>query len=392
MFKKMKLKKRIPRQVWVLGLVSLFTDIASEMLYPVTPVFLTSVLGASMAVVGIIEGVAEVTAGFLKGYFGALSDRVRKRSIFVTIGYSLSAIVKPLPGLFPGVGAVIGSRVLDRVGKGIRTAPRDALLAANSDGDSGAVFGFHRGMDTLGAALGPVIALIILYFYPENYTLVFLMAFVPSVPAVIATLYVKDRFIEKNNKNPGNYLTLLKSVPASYKKILLIVVLFSLINSSDVFLILKTDQAAGSGMIAIAGYIFYNLVYASASYPVGLLADKLGKRRIFAFGLLVFAVVYLGFAFTTDTIPLFGLFALYGIYASATEGVVKAWISDVVPDNLRGSAIGLLTMLQSFAVMAGSTLTGLLWDHYGATVPFIISGSVALVLAFVVVIPRTIRS
>lgn len=388
----MKLKKSIPRQVWVLGLVSLFTDIASEMLYPVTPVFLTSVLGASMAVVGIIEGVAEVTAGFLKGYFGALSDRVRKRSIFVTIGYSLSAIVKPLPGLFPGVGAVIGSRVLDRVGKGIRTAPRDALLAANSDGDSGAVFGFHRGMDTLGAALGPVIALIILYFYPENYTLVFLMAFVPSVPAVIATLYVKDRFIEKNNKNPGNYLTLLKSVPASYKKILLIVVLFSLINSSDVFLILKTDQAAGSGMIAIAGYIFYNLVYASASYPVGLLADKLGKRRIFAFGLLVFAVVYLGFAFTTDTIPLFGLFALYGIYASATEGVVKAWISDVVPDNLRGSAIGLLTMLQSFAVMAGSTLTGLLWDHYGATVPFIISGSVALVLAFVVVIPRTIRS
>ena len=388
----MKLKKRIPRQVWVLGLVSLFTDIASEMLYPVTPVFLTSVLGASMAVVGIIEGVAEVTAGFLKGYFGALSDRVRKRSIFVTIGYSLSAIVKPLPGLFPGVGAVIGSRVLDRVGKGIRTAPRDALLAANSDGDSGAVFGFHRGMDTLGAALGPVIALIILYFYPENYTLVFLMAFVPSVPAVIATLYVKDKFIEKNNKNPGNYLTLLKSVPASYKKILLIVVLFSLINSSDVFLILKTDQAAGSGMIAIAGYIFYNLVYASASYPVGLLADKLGKRRIFAFGLLVFAVVYLGFAFTTDTIPLFGLFALYGIYASATEGVVKAWISEVVPDNLRGSAIGLLTMLQSFAVMAGSTLTGLLWDHYGATVPFIISGSVALVLAFVVVIPRTIRS
>ncbi len=387
----MKLKKKIPRQVWVLGLVSLFTDIASEMLYPVTPVFLTSVLGASMAVVGIIEGVAEVTAGFLKGYFGALSDRVRKRSIFVTIGYSLSAIVKPLPGLFPGVGVVVGSRVLDRVGKGIRTAPRDALLAANSDGDSGAVFGFHRGMDTLGAALGPVLALVILYFYPDNYTLVFLMAFVPSVPAVIATLYVKDKFIEKKSKNPGNYLTLLKSVPASYKKILLIVVLFSLVNSSDVFLILKTGQAAGSEMIAIAGYIFYNLVYASASYPVGLLADKLGKRRIFAFGLLVFAVVYLGFAFTTATIPLFGLFALYGIYASATEGVVKAWISDVVPDNLRGSAIGLLTMLQSFAVMAGSMLTGLLWDNYGAMVPFIISGSVALVLAFVVVLPRQLR-
>jgi len=387
----MKLKKKIPRQVWVLGLVSLFTDIASEMLYPVTPVFLTSVLGASMAVVGIIEGVAEVTAGFLKGYFGALSDRVRKRSIFVTIGYSLSAIVKPLPGLFPGVGVVVGSRVLDRVGKGIRTAPRDALLAANSEGDSGAVFGFHRGMDTLGAALGPVLALVLLYFYPDNYTLVFLMAFVPSVPAVIATLYVKDRFIEKKSNHPGNYLTLLKSVPASYKKILLIVVLFSLVNSSDVFLILKTGQAAGSEMIAIAGYIFYNLVYASASYPVGILADKLGKRRIFAFGLLVFAVVYLGFAFTTATIPLFGLFALYGIYASATEGVVKAWISDVVPDNLRGSAIGLLTMLQSFAVMAGSMLTGLLWDNYGAMVPFIISGSVALVLAFVVVLPRQLR-
>ena len=176
----------------ILSLVSLFTDIASEMLYPVTPIFLTAVLGSSMAVVGIIEGAAEVTAGLLKGYFGRLSDKLKKRSLFVVLGYSLSALSKPLPGIFPSLGAVITSRISDRVGKGARTAPRDALLATYAEGQTGAVFGFHRAMDTLGAALGPVGALILLHFYPGDYALVFLVAFAPSVIAVSFTIFVKD--------------------------------------------------------------------------------------------------------------------------------------------------------------------------------------------------------
>jgi sugar phosphate permease len=163
------MKSRIPRQVFILGMVSLFTDIASEMLYPITPIFLTAVLGSSMAVVGIIEGIAEFIAGLLKGYFGNLSDKVGRRSVFIVIGYGLSAIAKPLPGIFQNIPTVLFSRVADRTGKGIRTAPRDALLGSHSNGNSGAVFGFHRGMDTLGAAIGPAIALVFLHYFPNNF-------------------------------------------------------------------------------------------------------------------------------------------------------------------------------------------------------------------------------
>lgn len=379
------MRKKISRQVVILGMVSLFTDIASEMLYPVTPIFLTATLGASMAIVGVIEGFAEVISGFLKGYFGMLSDRLRKRSIFVTIGYGLSAVAKPLPGLIPGIGTVIGSRIADRIGKGIRTAPRDALLASSANGNSGAVFGFHRGMDTLGAALGPVLALILLYFYPENYTLVFLVAFIPSVFAVVSTLLVKDRFIEGKSKPKTSYLAFLSVAGKEYKFLLAVVVLFSFVNSSDVFLILKTQKESNSELLAIAGYIFYNLVYASFSYPAGIISDRLGKKKVFATGLFLFALVYSGFAFLSNIYVIFGLFTLYGIYAATTEGIVKAWVSDLVPDEFRGSAIGLLTMLQSFAVMAGSVTTGVLWDAFGSKFPFLISGGVAAALCFVVI-------
>ncbi len=384
----LKLKLKISRQVVILGLVSLFTDIASEMLYPVAPIFLTVTLGASMAVVGIIEGLAEVTAGFLKGYFGMLSDRIQKRSIFVTIGYSLSALVKPLPGIFPGAAAVAGSRVLDRVGKGIRTAPRDALLASNSDGNTGAVFGFHRAMDTLGAALGPLLALILLYFYPGDYILVYLVAFVPSVLAVGATLFVKDKFLEGKQEPKGNYVDFWRKAPKPYRTLLIIFTIFSFVNSSDVFLILKTQKASHSETLAMIGYIFYNLVYAGASYPAGKIADKIGKKNVFTGGLALFSLVYFGFAFLSSIPLIFLLFTLYGLYAASTEGVVKAWVSDLVPDNQRGSAIGLFTMMSSFAVMAGSAATGFLWDSFGSQVPFLMSGIVAMLIAGYLVLSR----
>ncbi len=176
---------KIPRQVVLLGFVSLFTDIASEMLYPVTPIFLTVVLGSSMAVVGLIEGIAEFTSGILKGYSGNLSDKLRKRSIFVVIGYVLSAVSKPLPGLFSSIPVVAAARATDRIGKGVRTAPRDALIASYSEKNTGAIFGFHRGMDTLGAAIGPLIALLLLNIYSDDYQLIFLIAFIPSIIAVV---------------------------------------------------------------------------------------------------------------------------------------------------------------------------------------------------------------
>jgi MFS family permease len=378
------MKSKISKQVFLLGMVSLFTDIASEMLYPVTPIFLTVVLGSSMAVVGVIEGIAEVTAGLLKGYFGNLSDKVGKRSIFVVLGYGISALAKPLPGIFQNIPIVLTSRVSDRVGKRIRTAPRDALLASYSDGNSGAVFGFHRAMDTLGAAIGPVIALILLYYFPNNFQLIFLVAFVPSVIAVAFTLLVKDKPDSSKVKSKKNYIEFWKSAPNEYKKILLLITTFSLVNSSDVFLILKSKDVSQSSSLAIFGYVFYNLIYAAASYPLGGLSDKLGKQKVFSFGLIIFSAVYFGFALVPNINFIWVLFALYGIYAASTEGVSKAWISDLIPSEQRGSAIGLLTMLSSFAIMFGSFLTGVLWDKFGSEIPFIISAIISLIIGITI--------
>ena len=382
--------KNISRSVVILGLISFFTDFASEMLYPITPIFLTAVLGASMSVVGLIEGIAEVTAGFLKGYFGTLSDKIGKRSIFVVIGYGISGLVKSLPGLIATVPTVIFSRIADRIGKGIRTAPRDALLASYANpanngagGNTGAVFGFHRGMDTLGAVAGPLVALLLLYFFPGKYSWIYLFAIIPSLFAIGFTFVVKDAKGSVKNSKKKVYREFWKAAPREYKMLLLALTAFSLVNSSDVFLILKSKQIAHSDVIAILGYVFYNLVYAIASYPVGILADKIGKRNIFIIGLIIFSVVYFGFAMNGDHLIVWFLFAFYGLYASSTEGVSKAWVSDLVPDQFRGSAIGLLTALSSFAIMFGSLLTGVLWDNFGAQVPFVISSIVSFVIAAV---------
>lgn len=381
------MKTKLHRQVIVLGMVSLFTDIASEMLYPVTPIFLTAVLGSSMALVGVIEGIAEFIAALLKGYFGNLSDKIGKRSVFVTIGYGLSAISKPLPGIFQNIPVVFATRVTDRIGKGIRTAPRDALLGSYSNGNSGAVFGFHRAMDTLGAAIGPVIALILLKIFPENYQLIFIVAFVPSIIAVAFTLMVKDRVVSTQNRKK-NYFEFLKSSPKSYKKILMLLAAFSLVNSSDVFLILKSRDISESSTLAIFGYIFYNIIYAISSYPLGSLSDKLGKRNIFAGGLILFSLVYFGFAFIPDIYLLWILFALYGIYAASTEGISKAWISDIIPDERRGTAIGLATLITGICVMIGSFATGFLWDKFGSQIPFLISAIASLIIALLVMVKR----
>ncbi len=368
-----------------LGLVSLFTDFASEMLYPVTPLFLAGVLGSSMALIGIIEGLAEVTAAMLKGYFGLLSDKYRKRSPFVSLGYSISALSKPLPGLFPAIGTVTASRIFDRVGKGIRTAPRDALLADYAEGNSGAVFGFHRGMDTVGAVLGPLAAILLLSIYNNDFRLIFLLAFVPSIIATALTFLVKDKGVKPRSATKVFDFSFWKEAPPVYRKLVILTAVFSFANSSDVFLILKLKQVSASDTTAIIGYVFYNVIYAASSYPAGLLADKNGKKNIYITGLFLFSFVYLGFAIASNLYIIFILFALYGIYAAATEGILKAWISDIIPDDRRASAIGILVMISGFMVMAGSAAAGVLWDQFGSAVPFLFSSAVTLVVAVLMI-------
>lgn len=378
--------KKIPKQVFILGMVSFFTDFASEMLYPVTPIFLTAALGASMAVVGTIEGIAEITAGILKGYFGALSDKLQKRSIFVVIGYGFSALVKPLPGFFPNISTVLLSRTTDRIGKGVRTAPRDALLASYANGKTGTIFGFHRSMDTLGAVVGPLVALILLSFYPGQYTLIFFAVIIPSIFSIGFTLLVKDRQVETGVvKEDRNYKTFWKTAPKEYKHLIVLLTLFSVVNSSDVFLILKSLDVAKSDTTAILSYVFYNFIYAAFSYPLGVLADKFGKKRIFISGLIVFSIVYFGFALNTELMYIWILFAFYGIYTAATEGITKAWVSDLIPDHFRASAIGLMTTLMSFGLLLGSIIAGFLWDQFGSQVPFLLSAVVSLIIAVLLI-------
>jgi MFS family permease len=376
----MKLNK-VPRQVVVLGMVSFFTDFASEMLYPVTPLFLTAALGASMATVGIIEGFAEVTAGLLKGYFGALSDKIGKRSIFITIGYGLSSIAKPLPGLLPFLPTVIASRISDRIGKGIRTSPRDALLGAHSNGNSGAIFGFHRSIDTFGAVVGPLVAVGILVLLPGEYTSVYLFAIIPSIAAIAFTFVVKDVRESGSASKSKFYTKFWKSANKEYKSLLILLTIFSVVNSSDVFLILKSKEITNSDTLAIFGYVFYNFIYAVFSYPLGIYADKLGKKAIFVGGLIVFSIVYFGFAFNQNLYLVWVLFAFYGLFSAATDGITKAWVSDLIEDKYRGSAIGLLNTLTSFGIMAGSILAGFLWDQFGSQVPFLLSAIVSLIIA-----------
>ena len=374
----------ISRTILMLSMVSLFTDMASEMLYPVMPAYLRSI-GFSMALIGLLEGLAEAVAGLSKGYFGHLSDSSGKRLPFVRLGYTLSALSKPLLAVMPNIWWIFGVRTMDRLGKGLRTGARDAMLADESDHASrGAVFGFHRSMDTLGAALGPALALAWLYFHPGDYTALFLIAFLPGLAAVGVLMFMKEkRQPTGTTSKPGFGASLkwLKTAPAAYRKLLPMLLIFALVNSSDVFLLLRARDAGISDSAVIGIYIFYNLVYALFAWPLGRMGDKFGLKKLFILGLLLFAAVYAGMAFSLNLITVALLFFLYGIYAAATEGVAKAWISQLSGPGEKATALGAYAGLQSICALLASLWAGLLWDLRGPEILFIISAAGALLTA-----------
>jgi MFS family permease len=386
--------KYITRTVWILSLVSLFTDTASEMLYPVMPIYLKSI-GFSIVLIGILEGVAEATAGLSKGYFGKLSDVTKKRVPFVQAGYALSAISKPMMALFVYPLWIFFARTIDRFGKGIRTGSRDAILSDEATAATkGKVFGFHRAMDTTGAVLGPSFALLYLYFYPHNYKILFLIAFIPGVLAVAASFYLKERkrnvTIEKKSNPFFSFLGYWKTAPAVYRKLSIGLLAFTLFNSSDVFLLLKAKQSGLSDTMVIGAYIFYNIVYALSSFPMGILADKAGLKKIYISGLFIFSIVYFGMSADIKPFTFFTLFFLYGIYASATEGISKAWITNVVNRKDTATAIGTYSAFQSICSMLASTLAGLIWFQFGAASTFIITAiaTISIIFYFMILVPH----
>ncbi len=376
--------KNITRTVWILSLVSLFTDTASEMLYPIMPIYLKSI-GFSIVLIGILEGIAEATAGLSKGYFGKWSDNSGKRVPFVQVGYLLSSLSRPMMALFVFPVWIFFARTLDRFGKGIRTAARDAILSDEAtQATKASVFGFHRSMDTLGAVLGPSLALLYLYFYPEDYVTLFYIAFIPGLFAIFASLLIKERKnIEPKQRVKTSYLDFIrywKTSPIIYKKLVFGLLLFALFNSSDVFLLLKAKQAGLSDTMVIGVYIFYNLIYAAFAYPLGIIADKLGLKNMFAFGLLIFSIVYFGMGLGTELWIIVVLFFLYGLFSAATEGISKAWISNVTDKKDTATAIGTYASFQSICTMLASSIAGLIWFQFGANVTFVLTGFVSLCL------------
>jgi len=385
--------KYLTRTVWVLSFISLLTDVASEMLYPIMPIYLRSI-GFSVLLIGILEGVAEATAGLSKGYFGKLSDHSGKRIPFVQLGYSLSALSKPLMAAFVYPLWIFFARTIDRLGKGIRTGARDALLSDEATrATKGRIFGFHRSMDTFGAVAGPTLSLLFLWLYPGNYRQLFLFAFIPGLLAIALSFLLKDKRTHvTENKSPVSFWIFLhywKESPLLYRKLVTGLLIFTLGNSSDVFLLLKVKQAVLNDKATIGVYIFYNLVYALTAYPLGILADRIGLKKIFISGLMIFAVVYAGMTITGSWYWYIILFFLYGLYAAATEGISKAWISNIVRKEDTATAIGTYTGFQSICTMLASSITGFIWLRFGAENAFLVTTIITIIV--VIYLSFTVR-
>ncbi len=374
----------ISKTVWVLSIISLCTDAASEMLYPVMPVYLQSI-GFSIVFIGLLEGIAEATAGLSKGYFGKLSDVSGKRVPFVQLGYTLSAISKPMLAFFITPIWVFFSRTTDRLGKGIRSGARDALLSDEATpATKGKIFGFHRSMDTLGAVIGPAFALMYLYYNPSHYKSLFLIAFIPGVLAIIATLFLKQKTNQpkplKTKVGFFSFLNYWKQSDVRYRKLLIGLLAFALFNSSDVFLLLKAKESGINDTYIIGLYIFYNLIYALFAWPAGIIADKLGMKKVFILGLFLFSLVYFGMSISNKLSFFVLLFLLYGIYAATTEGIAKAWISNIANKKETATAIGTYSGLQSMCSLFASSFAGLIWFEFGAVVTLICTGMVSLIV------------
>ncbi|MGC8729366.1 MAG: MFS transporter [Elusimicrobiales bacterium] len=383
-------KEGLSKNVIILGIVSGLTDISSEMLYPVIPIFLSQFLKAPMTVIGLIEGIAESTASILKIWGGYISDRFRKRKPFIIIGYFLSAVSKPIMAFAGAWQFVLFARFIDRVGKGIRTSPRDALIAASSDKEHwGKAFGFHRAMDTTGAAFGPIITLLLFLILSEtekSYRIVFLIAFIPAILGVfILKKYIKD---EGEITKTETLKTQTATEPLSYdfKIFTFIYILFSIGKFSDAFLIMKTKSIVSSTTHTIMVYFAYNILYAFLSTPAGIIADKIGKVKVFMLSFLIFAIVCFGFSKTATPYGIWLFFLIYSFYGALNEGIAKAIISNLTTSNNRASGMGVFQGFSGIAVFLSSLLAGVLWDKFEPSTPFLfssITSILSLILLFI---------
>ncbi len=369
--------------VIILGLTSFFTDISSEMIYPLIPFFLTTTLGASPAVLGLIEGVAESAASLLKVVSGYISDKFRNRRVLAISGYSSSAIGKFLLYAANSWGIVFGARVVDRLGKGIRTAPRDALIADSTDEKKrGMAFGLHRTLDTTGAAIGVVLAYFFLTRYGGEYSHVFLWSLVPAGIGVVLLFFAREKKTKLSARKPPPLKW--KVLPRKLQLFLVVAFVFTLGNSSNTFLLLRSQNVGFTPASAILLYLVYNIVYGLVSYPAGRLSDRFGRKRLLVSGYLFYGLVYLGFAVVTGADRawlMWVLFGMYGLYSGFTEGVEKALIADLAPSEIRATAIGLHATILGIGLFPASLVAGELWQHIGPSAAFYFGAGTGVVAA-----------
>lgn len=374
----------VPPRVRQLGWISFFADVASEMAYPVLPLFIAQTLKAPAMALGLVEGAAEALVSFMKGWSGWHSDRRGERVPYVRWGYGLSALGKPLLALAYVWPVLFVGRLLDRFGKGIRTTARDALIAESVDkGSYGRAFGFHRAMDTAGAFVGVLVALLMLAAMPGQYRLIFILAVIPGAISLYLTFKIREPKQPKDASPPEPSDAPRAKFSPAYWRAVGVCLFFALANSSDTFLLLKARSEGLSDVMVVLAYAMYNVTYALVSYPMGHLSDRIGRWPVLASAWLLYALVYAGFALLGGG-WLWPLFGLYGIYYGMTQGASKALVADYAPKASMGTAMGLFAMLSGIATLVASFLTGLIWDLVSPQAAFLTATGLALVAALLI--------
>ena len=406
----------LPRPVWLLGWVSLATDAATEAIYPLLPFFLTRVLNAGAVSLGVIEGAAEATNSILKIWAGRASDRSARKRPLVLLGYTVSSLARPFIALAATWTQVFVVRVVDRIGKGVRGAPRDAMLAAwTTPHTRGKIYGFHRAMDHTGAIVGPTLASLFLFFYPDRYRLLFALTIIPGAiavgllflvrepdeqgetavvsgfsrtdPAPVVSGFLPRRGAER--AEAGRRIDV--PLPRSFVNFMLVLALFTLGNSTDAFLLLKLTDTAGTVRFIPLMWAALHVVKASVSIVGGSWSDRIGRRTVITIGWLVYVAVYAGFALSTSIAALFSWFLVYGFYFGFAEGTEKALVADLAPPERRGFAFGIYNAVTGLGALAASLIFGLVWNAYGTTAAFGLGAALALLATALlfIVLPRS---
>jgi len=372
------------RNIIFTGLTSFLTDTSVKMVYSVMPMFLMSI-GASKTSLSLIEGIAESTSSLVKAVSGFWSDKIGRNKPFMIIGYGLSALIIPLYTFVITPLHVLILRFIERFGKGIRTAPRDSLISGSiKDNESGKSFGLQKAMDNSGAIMGPLLAFVLLSFFHENYRLIFLLAGIPAILAIFVIIFwIKEAKKEKHELFAKFHF---REFPAKYYFFLVIIFIFTLGNSTDALLMVKANEVGIKVALIPIVYLITNLVSVIASVPIGILSDKIGKEKILIAGFIIYAVVYFGFGVTTSLWTIVSLFALYGLYSAATDGIQKAFISDMTDKNKKGTGLGIYNALLGVTLLPASLIAGFLYDKINSSVPFYFGAATAGLSAILMLI------